>query len=241
MSEHISTPKFMIFASARSGSGSLFEFFSQLGVHMLHEPLHPSKPDHPCNWQSDEDITSVFSRIYKEYGGTKHLFNHLNGEHNRQILSYMKEQGYAVIYLRRRERVYQAISRAIAHQTGMWGLEEAGSRELYSKKIAEKPLDLNMVQHLMDECLNLELAFDQAMKELNPYILWYEDLYNLPASAMIEKATSLVEYIGLNQSMNAIDAASACFKPEVKQTTFNAYLSIPNLTELEKKFHIKLS
>jgi hypothetical protein len=45
--------KFMIFGNARSGTGTLFELFNDLGVNIAHEPFHPSK------WPGSLDIEVV--------------------------------------------------------------------------------------------------------------------------------------------------------------------------------------
>ena len=117
--------KFVIFASARTGSTSLSIVLGQSkGVKMAAEPFHPDF----TKWNSEsvsykklldktKDLDSTLNKIFRRYTAFKTLHNQLTEVQNLQLLG---RKDLKILFLVRRRLFDQIVSDLVAHQVGKW-------------------------------------------------------------------------------------------------------------------------
>ncbi len=225
--------KFMIFGNARSGTGTLFYLFGDLGVNVVHEPFHPDK------WPDGLDIEIEAQKVYNCYDAAKHLYSHLELNQNLVLTHWLLRHEFRIIYLKRRNKFLNAVSAALATATGMWGTETPEEREIYRHKVSADPLDPDLVRWIMNHTAKFEASLDVAMRGPSVFTIYYEDLYGKGKNGTLQTVEELTAFVGLHSINNLKEVVYTRLSKTPKQTTKDVYALIPNGAELEQDFEVK--
>lgn len=226
-------PKFIIFGNARSGTGTLFYLFNDLGVNIVHEPFHPDK------WSDGLDVAIAAQTVYERHDAAKHLYPHLDLDQNLALIDWLLTHDIRVIYLKRRDLFLNAISKALAQTTGMWGTETAEERELYRQKVSAQPLDPDLVRWLLNHATKFEASLDEVMQGPAVFTVYYEDLFGKNKNGTLQMVMELTAFVGLPAIPNLKDVVDTRLAKTPKQTTNDVYALIPNGAELERAFEVE--
>ena len=225
--------KFMIFGNARSGTGTLFELFKDLGVNIIHEPFHPDK------WPDGLDLETEAHKIYNRHDAAKHLYPHLALDQNLAVTQWLLTHDIRVIYLKRRDLFLNAISKALAQTTGMWGTDTPEEREIYRQRVSAKRLDPNLVRWLLNHAYEFEAALDGAMGGPSVFTIYYEDLFGKGKNGTLQMAEELTAFVDLRSIADLNEVVYTRLSKTPKQTTKDVYALIPNGAELEREFDVE--
>jgi len=177
--------KYGIFCGSRCGSTHLCDLLKSTNrCGNPHEFLNPDLCEH---WNNTFKGGGDYIQNMIQYGSTE---NEVFGikivgikQHENYIMSGINLTDY--IWLRRKDKLLQAISRYIAFTTGKWH---------YAKNETPKQIEYN--RQGIDWCLKgieeEELYFEKFFKNKNPTTVWYEDdLVSAPEQTVISLLTSL--------------------------------------------------
>ena len=225
--------KFMVFGNARSGTGTLFYLFSDLGVNIVHEPFHPDK------WPDGLDIETEAQNVYKRHDAAKHLYPHLELEQNLALAQWLLNREIRIIYLKRRNLFLNAVSAALAQTTGMWGTDTPEEREIYRQKVSAQALDPKLVRWIMNHAYEFEASLDEAMQGPSVFPVYYEDLFGQGQNGTVHKVAELTAFVGLPAINDLQEVVFTRLSKTPKQTTQDVYALIPNGAELERAFDVE--
>jgi LPS sulfotransferase NodH len=183
---------YVVCATPRSGSSLLDEALKNTGIMGI--PDEYFLPRNQCQWQRDwntptfsEYLTEVLRRGTSPNGvfGMKMMwgyFNHfskqiqhLPGNHYRttheRLTSTFPELSY--IWIRRRDKVRQAVSHAKARQTNVWAVTSEAAPVATRKPV----FSFQQLHFMVHELEAHDAAWQRyfATHDIHPYIVFYED------------------------------------------------------------------
>ena len=230
--------KFVIFASARTGSSSLARLLEKSkGVKLVFEPFNPKFRE----WSPNEknyhelvrnvmEINNTLDELFKRFNAMKTLDYQLSEKNNSALLG---RRDLKVLFLTRRNLVEQIISDLVAHQTKIW--DKRGPKRIYNSL---KPIDITEMQNKIDYVIHLNgtyLKFLEKNRGADFLHLFYEDLYSEDISKNIKAITKICKFLEIpTPPKPAIEKYMTPSK--VKINYENIYNNLPNYKEIEKKF-----
>lgn len=170
---------FFIAASARSGSHFFMSLLtSTQKVSPLKEYLHNARGHQNC---TDEEVLSYFGRISENAidgeWGTKVDIRELFFIKRYLSLRQVSLTSIRWIWLRRRDKIKQAISHLTAERTGIWHLYPDSPTELQDRA----KVDMEFPIEELNSIVALYLLIDEAWQhffekeEITPHTVYYED------------------------------------------------------------------
>jgi len=228
--------KFAIFANARTGSSTLYYFFEGLGVSIVPEPFHGD------NRPESYDLRAYLLELYDRYDAMKHLYPHLDPDSNLKLLDMLAERNIKIIYLKRREHVLNALSKALAWRTRDWGVgPEPEDKKAYLEKCANTPVPIDLIKSHMNRNQEFEAKYDDHLKDRDVFEVYYEELYNVPFEQTLEELHAMLDFLGLTPDEDIGDLVRRLFGSSRKQNTPEVLSHIPNIKEIEEAFSIILT
>lgn len=228
--------QFAIFANARTGSSTLYYFFEGLGVSIVPEPFHGD------NRPESYDLRAYLLKLYDRYDAMKHLYPHLDPDSNLKLLDMLAERNIKIIYLKRRNHLLNALSKAIAWTTWEWGVgPEEEDRKVYLEKCANTPVPIDLIKQHMNRNQEFEAKYDDHLKDRDVFEVYYEELYNVPFEQTLEKLHAMLDFLGLTPDEDIGDLVRRLFDSSRKQNTPEVFSHIPNIKEIEETFSITLT
>lgn len=228
--------KFVIFASARTGSTSLAKVLEESKDVKL--ALEPFNPDY-TKWNPKEknyskliadakSVNTVLDKIFASFSAIKTLDYQLAESAN---LTLLGRADLKVLFLTRKNRVEQTISDLVAHQTKSWHKPE--DKDIYKKL---KPIDLTEMQKKLDYGKNLNskyIKFLRQNRKGDHLSLVYEKLYSDELEENIKTIRKICKFLDISMPPNA--AVEKYMTPSKMKINYrNIYKKIPNYKEIVK-------
>jgi LPS sulfotransferase NodH len=178
--------KFIIFAHARSGSGTLSEIFASQGVNILIEPFNTIRRDKTYIEQLKTDtIECVMSKLWKNCNAFKHLSYQLEESKNNILLNNHK-----IIFLQRENLLDAAISLYIAFINRIWTTKEA------NKNYILDPIEIN-VDSLKGSIEIFEKHKSYKKECVDFYDINYEKIYKSKGEDQKKIIYDLFDFVGV--------------------------------------------
>lgn len=230
--------KFVIFASARTGSTSLSRVLGECpDVKMAIEPFHPGFPDwNPGEKKYSELITdpnsmnSALDELFNKYSAIKVL----DYQFSRKIyFTLLKRKDLKILFLTRKNLVAMAVSSRVANQTGEY--HKTDKAFLYENL---KPVDLSAIAKEVDYIDRQNKAYGKFLKDNRPndYLkLFYEELYSEDLKQDEKILLNICNFLGI--SLPPDEAIRKYMMPSNARINYqNLYKRIPNYSEIVEKF-----
>lgn len=230
--------KFIIFASARSGSTSLARVLGQSSsVKMAIEPFHPGfskwnsgEKDYSSLINSVDSMNQALDEIFSKYTAIKVL----NYQFNENIYSAMlSRKEFKILYLKRRNTAEQVLSNLVAEQVGEYHKQE--NQDIYKRL---KPIDINKMNEIKEYLDSMNIFYEDFLnkKRKNDCMyLEYESLYSDDFDVNKNKLTQICSFLQI-QIPNDEDIEKY-MTPRLAKINFdNIYKNIPNYLEIENEF-----
>ena len=142
---------------------------------------------------------------------------------NEQVVNYLRRKD-RLVWIRRRDRIGQAISQAVAVRTNVWSSED--SRFQRDPAVNIHPVEIvNQLRIVCRDDAGWELLIPQA--KLSVHEVWYEDL----VSNYEEVTRGVLRYLGIDQDVPVIprpplERQSGELNERLRQE-LHAYLGLP--------------
>lgn len=230
--------KFIIFATARTGSTSLARVLGESAdVKMAIEPFHEGFP----KWNPEEKDYSKFivdvktmnealDDLFSRYTAIKVLDYQMEPE---IYYSMFKRKDFKTLFLRRKNIAQSALSSLIAKQTSEWHKQE--NTEIYKNL---KPIDLNEMSEMIDYVISLNSKYAKFLEKnrKGDYLsLYYEELYSDNLEQNITNLKAICDFLGI--SLPSQEAIKKYMLPsEAKINYLDIYKNVPNYKEIERRF-----
>ena len=239
--------KFVIFASARTGSSALVQALRVHGGIQCHgEVFTPGKWEkfskeswnscHVENVRNTRDLEFALNGLFGQYDGFKHLQEMFDLEKNKALLTSFNLK---VIFLWRKNALRRSISRSIAKQSSVSHLWQVG-REKYSNysfepiDIEELKQDTRHYKELVKIYKNILLA-----SRVNFFEITYEDLFgkDISLAEKIALINQVFKFLGcsLVQGKETLQKLGAVFDYQNKLNSESTYLKIPNIEAIRRE------
>mgnify|MGYP001583562973 CR=1 FL=1 len=230
--------KFIIFATARTGSTSLARVLGESpDVKMAIEPFHdgfskwnPEEKDYSKFIVDPKTMDEALDDLFSRYNAIKVLDYQLEPD---IYYSMFKRKDFKILFLRRKNIAQSVLSNLVAEQTSEW--HKQNNTEIY---INLKPIDLDKMAEMIEYITELNSKYAKFLEEnkKGDYLqLYYEELY----SDSLEQNTSNLKVICdfLDISLPSEDAIKKYMLPsEAKINYLDIYKNVPNYKEIEKRF-----
>jgi LPS sulfotransferase NodH len=230
--------KFIIFATARTGSTSLARVLGESSdVKMAIEPFHegfskwnPEEKNYSKLIVDSETMNQALDDLFSRYTAIKVLDYQLDPE---VYYSMLKRKDFKILFLRRKNIVQSVLSNLVAEKTSEWHKQD--NIEIYKNL---KPINLDKMSEMIDyvTAMNSENAKFLEKNRKGDYLpLYYEELY----SDSLEQNNANLKVICdfLNISLPPEEAIKKYMLPsEAKINYLNIYRDVPNYKEIEQKF-----
>lgn len=230
--------KFVIFASARSGSTSIARVLGESAdVKMAIEPFHPGfskwnngEKDYSKLIINTKTMNDALDEIFNKYTAMKVL----NYQFDEEIyFEMLKRHGIKVVFLKRNNTAQQVLSNLVAEQTGEYHKQK--NQEIYNNL---KSVDIKKMVEMINYLDSMNDVYGKFLKENRDgdYLaLNYESLYSDNFSKNKETITNICNF--LEVSLPSDEAIEKYMTPEEAKINFgNIYKKVPNYLEIEKRF-----
>lgn len=234
--------RIVIFGQARTGSTILYRVLQlHPQIDLALEPLCGKYrnwcPDEPEYLNLIVDIPTLeeqLAALFSKYDG----FKALDCQLPRDLYTHMLlRPDIAVIALRRRNVLQQAVSGFIAEQNGIWQRRDFKG-EMESACQGLEPIDLDDLKILMEYICGGRQYYAEvlAQKPQGMYLsLWYEDLYTMDVAHNREAFRKAFDFLGL--SMPEGPELDALIDPRIEKINSPAtYALLPNAQVINKQF-----
>jgi LPS sulfotransferase NodH len=227
--------KFCIFAGARTGSTSLYNFFKDAGVRIRFEPFRPNR------WKNEIiDIRTNLEEIYAHSDGIKHLWDHFIPDQNEEMIDWMNEKDIKVIFLHREQVFFQALSRALAFQTDFWGTKDAVVEETIQYELKElQPILGATLNDYIQMILLAERIYKSLLSGADTTYWSYEELYKGNIDERIAKVHEILKFLEIEPDPYTHKLILEFFDSKNKVNSQSVYERIPNWNELKEIFQIE--
>lgn len=230
--------KFVIFASARSGSTSLARVLGECpNVKMAIEPFHPGfskwnpgERDYSKLIIDSATMDEALDEIFTRYTAIKVL----NYQFDEDIyIEMLKRNDIKIIYLKRNNTAQQALSNLVAEQTGEYHKQE--NQGIYKNL---KSVDIKKMEEMVNYLDSMNDSYERFLKKNRNseyFELTYETLYSDDFSKNKETITKICDFLDI--LLPPDEAIRKYMTPEVSKINFgNIYKKVPNYLEIEKRF-----
>jgi hypothetical protein len=225
---------FALIAGARTGSSTLHTFCNDLGLRVLFEPFRPSK------WTTIYDVREELGRIYDRMEGIKHLYDHLSLEQNIKLVKWLVEKEIRVIFLTRRNKVFQALSKELAFQTGYWQTGKLPAEQYFGYlEVSLSPINVLMLYEHIDTATVFEDTLRPYMSVGRVMNFEYEDLYSQDLEQNRKTVHALLTFIEKPPDVLADCLINEHFVRTNKQNILRVYQRIPNWEEIRQEFQLE--
>ena len=231
--------KIAVCGNARSGTGSLNQFFVNLGFDSVHEPFHPDKWNGPWD-DKTYDICEELEQLYTDHDSMKHLWDHVPDQNNGRLVEWLVSRGIKVVHIERKNRLAQAISWFLAMRTGLWGTDEPGEAEEYIEKCAYIHLEEAELRRRISKTIAQEREHKKLLSKGNLLAVYHEQLYS-GERLRDETVQRMLHFAGIHPEQSQLRVAMSGLDPIHKQTTGDIYAVIPNISEIEAAFQVTLA
>jgi LPS sulfotransferase NodH len=229
--------KFVIFASARTGSTSLARVLGESrGVKMVFEPFSPDftkwnpKEKAYSGLVTHEKVDKLLDEIFGRFNAMKTLDYQLSEKDNFTLLN---RKDLRILFLTRSNLIEQIISDLVAHQVQNWQRSENAG--LYKKL---KPIDLDEMRKKIDYVTQLNKTYFNFLKKNRPgdfLPLYYEKLYSEDVNKNTATISKICNFLGI--PIPPKDAIEEYMTPSKAKINYgDHYKNLPNYKEIEKKF-----
>lgn len=231
--------KILLFAHPRSGSTTLMQILNlHPEINLMHEPFNEEREqwaegnkNYINETKTIVDLDQALEEIHKTYNGFKHLAYQLPEELTEHLL---KNKGYKIIFLHRKNHLKSMVSAFIAEQTSVWTPEE---KEQKGEPESLKPLDIEEMRKEI-EYLKHDLKSYRSMVQQSgtPMMeVTYEDLFTVPDDKRLEKTKKIFAFLNLGFPDNKLEEVESLIAPKRKITNNGTYNLVPNIKEVEKE------
>lgn len=229
--------KFVIFATARTGSTSLAELLGKSkDVKLCFEPFHedfskwkPGNKNYSKLIKDDVSLNRVLDEIFTKFNGLKVLDYQLPENIYFELL---RRKDLKIIFLRRKNLLELGISDLVAHQVGEW--RKLNKTSLYKNL---KPLDLNKMEETIKYVNHLNKTYFQFLEKnrKDDYMsLWYEELYSEDFKKNKKTIQKICNYLEI--ALPPDTAIKKYMTPSKAKINYkNIYSKIPNYKEIVKR------
>lgn len=230
--------KFIIFASARTGSTSLARVLGEsVDVKMAIEPFHEGfskwnvgEKDYSKFIVNSETMNQALDELFSKYTAIKVLDYQFDPK---IYYTMLKRDVFKIIFLRRKNIVQSVLSNLVAKQTSEWHKQD--NIEIYKNL---KPIDLNQMSEMIDYVTSMNNLYEKFLeknRQGNYLSLFYEDLYSDNLDKIIINLQTICDFLDI--TLPPRDAIKKYMLPsEAKINYTNVYKNVPNYEEIEKKF-----
>lgn len=230
--------KFIIFATARTGSTSLARVLEESSdVKMAIEPFHDGfsrwnagEKDYSNFIVDSETMNEALDDLFSRYTAIKVLDYQLEPE---IYYSMFKRKDFKILFLRRKNIAQSVLSNLVAEQTAEW--HKQGNTEIYKNL---KPINLDKMSEMIEYIISLNSDNAKFLEEnrKGDYLpLYYEELY----SDSLEQNTTNLKVICdfLDISVPPDEAIKKYMLPsEAKINYLDIYKNVPNYEDIKMKF-----
>ncbi len=208
-------------------------------INLMHEPFNEERE----TWEGDNknylnetkttaDLDRVLGDIHHSYNGFKHLAYQLSEELTEHLL---KDKGYEVIFLHRRNHLKSMVSAFVAEQTSVWTPEEKAHK---GEPKSLEPLDIEEmrkeIEYLKHDLKAYRLMAQQAGVPLLE--ITYEDLFaEFEDEERLEKVKEIFRFLGVSFPDEKLAEIERLLSPKRKITGNGTYDLIPNIKEVEQE------
>ncbi len=232
--------KFIIFATARTGSTSLARVLGESSdVKMAIEPFHegfskwnPEEKDYSKFIVNSETMNQALNDLFSRYTAIKVLDYQLEPE---VYYSMLKRKDFKILFLRRKNIAQSVLSNLVAEQTSEWHKQD--NTEIYKNL---KPINLDKMSEMIEyvSTMNSENAkFLEENKKGDYLPLYYEELYSDSLEQNTANLKIICDFLGI--SLPPEDAIKKYMLPaEAKINYLDIYKNVPNYKEIEEKFGV---
>ena len=152
------------------------------------------------------------------------------------MLDMLTERSIKIIYLKRRNKVLQALSQSIASQTQVWGINSPDRKKAYLVQWALTPIEIESIKDNVNRAQVFESKYDEHLKNRDIFEVYYEELYNVPSEQMFERLSAVLNFVRLAPDEDISDLARERFDSSRKQNSAEVFVRIPNIREIEEEF-----
>lgn len=232
--------KFIIFATARTGSTSLARVLGESSdVKMAIEPFHegfskwnPEEKDYSKFIVDSKTLDEALDDLFSRYTAIKVLDYQLEPE---IYYSMFKRKELKILFLRRKNIAQSVLSNLVAEQTSQWHKQD--NTEIYKDL---KPIDLTKMSEMIDyvTAMNSENAKFLEENRKGDYLpLYYEELYSDSLEQNITNLKVICNFLEI--SLPPEEAVVKYMLPaEAKINYLDIYKNVPNYKEIEEKFGV---
>ena len=244
MLEQSNNPKYnkvFVISDERCCGTQLGNIFEIVGYSRIDDP-QTIKTNRNKNIFNKSNVLKNFNYFMKNYNYIKICTISFSFKMYARLIRKANRKGYKIIFLWRKNYLERALSRAIAHKTKTWSIEDKTKKWhnnfVVKEKMIERDIHKNMksVQNIIKYLNELNI---------NYYNLEYSELYgnDLDINQRFDKIKSLFEYIdsnilkelSSNKKKDILDRLS----PIQKVNTISTYKRITNIEKILKKFSNK--
>ena len=237
---------FLIFSLKRCGSTTLMRLLNTLpGMRCMREPFNRDNygSKYHDRVSDAESLRDVLHELWSTHDGIKHVWESDGWPFRRPDLNarLALEPGQRVVFLRRRNVLQRIVSLKISEQSDVWSTIPVVDRQRLAA-FEFRPLDTSVVRRYVSSEMRMLDALRQRMVDADVVLMdvWYEDLYDLSASAEVRRSRfeSVVEFLG--RSIVADDATieriERLLDPSVTRlNSAESYSRIPGIREVEAR------
>jgi LPS sulfotransferase NodH len=236
--------KFVIFATARSGSTSLAKVLAESkDVKMAMEPFHesfskwnPKERDYSTFIKDEKSMGTAIEEIFKKHTAIKVLQYQFPEPIYFELL---KRKDLKILFLKRRNNALARISGLIAEQTSIW--QKSDTKKVDPEVFNNlKSLDINELKKriaYVEEQVQMYKKFLEDKRKGDYLDLFYEDLYSESIDKNVKTITEICMFLEI--SPPPLKAIKKYMLPSEAQISYNnLYKKVPNYNELAKEFNL---
>ena len=230
--------KFIIFATARTGSTSLARVLGESpDVKMAIEPFHegfskwnPEEKDYSKFIVDSETMNEALDDLFSRYTAIKVLDYQLEPE---IYYSMFKRKEFKILFLRRKNIAQSVLSNLVAEQTSEW--HKQNNTEIYKNL---KPIDLDKMSEMIEYITSLNYKNAKYLDEnkKGDYLsFYYEELYSDNLEQNIKTLKTICHFLDI--SLPPEEAIKKYMLPsEAKINYLDIYKNVPNYEAIQKRF-----
>lgn len=230
--------KFIIYASARTGSTSLAKVLAESpDVKMAIEPFHPNYTDwNPSERNYSDFITNpekmneAMDEIFSKVTAIKVLDYQFDEDIYKAMLS---RKEFKVLFLRRKNVIRSSLSSLVAEQTSEYHKQDDES--IYDNL---EPIDINKMKEMVDYVAEMNEGYAKFLEKnrKDGYMpLFYEELYSEDFETNKSTLSKICSFLEIKLPPD--DAIREHMTPlKAKINYKNIYRKIPNIKDVEEKF-----
>jgi len=224
---------FAMFCGQRTGSTNLWLLLKAVtGIEIVHEPFAPGRFD-----VKQTDVVSALKGLYQDCLAIKHMHEHLPRKENEQVLCYFNATDLPVLYLRRRDPVRRAVSRALAELTGQW-MKDPEKQTEYRNSVASTPLNIGSIKRRLATDLEDEAIYSGLLSGENALHVFYEDVFTGGADAKRKSLEELFLHISYPLPADADSHIKEFTGIHWHQNPDEICRLVPNWKEVQKHFSL---